>query len=128
MKTFIMAGLLSFGLWIGLPKPVHASFIDGHTLYQWCSATQTDPLYLRYDSSCRTYILGVHDALDLAGNILTTANGGEETIRFLCVSDDVSPSRLRELVLAYSDKYPDEKEKAASTLVLAALYPEFPCQ
>lgn len=140
MKTTILAGLLACGLAVGVPHVARANFIDGHSLYLWCSTPATDPMYARYDASCRTFILGVHDGLDLAGYVVTlardeaaasetNATGDREVgIRFLCVTDEADVSRLRALVLAFFEEYPEERDKPASASVLAALYPEYPCR
>ena len=139
MKPLLWAGLLSFALVQGAPQSARADFIDGNTLYGWCTTPESDPLYLRQDSSCRTYILGVHDGLELAGHIVTMGRDeqlGEagsppadkdDKIRFLCVTADASVPRMRELVVAFIEAYPEKRKEPGSASVIGALYPHYPC-
>ncbi|MEP5188127.1 MAG: Rap1a/Tai family immunity protein [Marinomonas sp.] len=118
MKIFLVSCAI---FWAVLtPSPAKADFVDGNELLAKCSTPKGDTLFYMHQSYCIAYVVGSVDALTSAQTI-----DGFPTI--ICVPENVSSNQLKDIVLLYLEKHPEDRHLGGSTIVMVAVAKAFPC-
>ena len=104
-----------------LPAPASAEWKDGNVLLDHCSKEKDDPVYYINESACLMYILGVYDGLEMDNAI-------HKTKKYYCVPENVQARQIREIVVAYLKKHPENRQWPAAGLITIALKEAFPCK
>jgi hypothetical protein len=118
----LAAALTTAGATAAVGAPHDREFYTGEALYQRCAAQAADPDYVVRRTACRSYVLGVSDALQAAQGV-TPAGGPRPTV---CLGD-VAADALVERVIAWLVAHAENRRYAAPDLVGAALREAYPC-
>lgn len=110
-----------------LTQPARAEFVSGNTLYEWCSARPGSVTFYQDESSCREYILGVHDALESAGYLFAAFAEMDDPFEMVCVPPRVQAGQLKEVVATYLRNNPAPRHEGAAMQVMLALRAAYPC-
>jgi len=90
-------------------------FTDGITLLNNC----TSDIFLM-KAACNAYIAGVSDSH-------LTASEQNKVIPLYCLRKNVKIEQLRDIVILYLQRNPQNRDLTASSLILYALLEGFPC-
>lgn len=103
----------------GLPMPSSAAFIDGNTLYEWCSYPNDETAkYYQYSAFCGGYIDGVMD--DGADNGWLG--------KAACPPPNVTNKQTQDIITKFLRDGPEQRHFTASTLIGVAMFLAFPCK
>lgn len=91
------------------------TFIDGEQLYKYCTSTK-----LAENNTCAGYIGGVLDTM-------TTLTGSDVIKKLICIPVNVKLSTIRDVLVSYLKKHPEELGLNASSLILDPLVEAYPC-
>lgn len=113
-----LSGLLTLALTISVSAPAKAGYVTGNDLFSDCGADRSDNVYYQKSARCTGYIVGALDALEIDALLR-----GRPT----CISARVTVGQLRDIVMAYLTKNPQDRHMDASALVAVAINDAFQC-
>lgn len=120
MLRWSIAAFLSL---VALASPTNASphqgFWTGNALLDQCRATSADPSYFQKQSSCRSFIMGVDDAISMVMEI--------QSKEMYCSPLGVTAGQEKDIVIAYLEGHPGIRHNTAASIVTSALMGAFPC-
>ena len=122
MRTLLLTGaaILAFG---GAAHAQRVSTMTGAKLIETCTSKDA-----RLVAACTAYVDGISDTASFYQQ-LRPANGsrGEKLPGYICVPGAVTGVQLRQTVVAWYGKHPDQANKLASGVVLRALDETYLC-
>ena len=104
---------------LSAPEQASASFRSGNELYEQCATLRSDPAYYQLEAYCVGYIVGAYDMMELAQQIRGVPP---------CVRAGTTVQQLREIVVRYLERNPQNRDLAASALVAVALGEAYGCR
>jgi Rap1a immunity proteins len=93
---------------IALIAPARAS-ITGNQLYNFCRDNNAD----FDDGTCFGFVSGLFEVAD--------------ELHLVCVPMTATPRQIRDVVLRFLERHPDNRHESARGLVLAAIQTAYPC-
>lgn len=96
-----------------------AGYVSGNDLYRDCTAEKNDLTYYQTRARCSAYIVGAADGIDEE----RTMSGIAE-----CVPSNVAIGQLRDIVVDYLKKNPQNRHYTGYSIVSVALISAFRCQ
>jgi hypothetical protein len=94
---------------------IPSNFVDGNDLLRMCEPTTRT-------GTCAAYIFGVADTFT------TLASGDGPLKPRICLSQDVNPSALADIVYKHLKDHPRTRQLGAAGHVFEALSAAFPCR
>lgn len=113
---------------VGMAEPARAEYVSGNNLLDWCSTARSSQLYYQDSSSCREFVVGVHDGVEAAMTLVSRYAELENPIEVLCVPSGVTAGQLAEIVTNYLRANPENRHESANYLVILALMEAYPCR
>lgn len=95
----------------------HVAFWTGNELFRACEPPK--------HPACWAYVTGVTDAFSMVESLMMKTGRLEKVL--WCRPKGVTAEQVRDVVVQYLERNPQERHFSAPGLVLAALYQAFPC-
>ena len=125
MRTTLLA-LLALTALCGTARAERFSQTTGGRLVELCSGKDKSSV-----DDCTGYIVGISDAVAFYQD-LRPRDGSKgaalPAAAYICIPTSVTSAQLREGVVAWSKKNPNDMGRQASGVVLRALRDTYPCQ
>lgn len=111
--------LLSIAVVFGMAGPASAGFITGEKLFDYCQAKPGTAKKVY----CLGYIIGVTDAME--DPFISKALPSQAKV---CMPNKLRSSKLKDVVVSYLERNPQERDFEAQALIIVALTQAYPCK
>ena len=123
MRTTLLT-LLALTALCGTARADRFSPITGGKLIELCTGKDKGVV-----GDCTAYVNGISDAVAFYQDLRPRdASKGAVLPAYICVPTATTGEQLRESVVTWSKKHPDDMGRQASGVVLRALRDTYPCQ
>lgn len=114
VKKLAVAAGLAVITFAGSANAVN-SFLSGNQLYTSCSSQNN----VYYQAECLNYIIGAYDAIESVTDVINAHP--------FCSPIEATKGQIRDIVILWLQKHPEQRHFTASSDILQALREAFPC-